>query len=61
MSDDIFTYASDQEGILTNAMLPVDQEPEIISLRPERLHEYIGQAEVLETLQIAIEATETEG
>ncbi len=61
MSDDIFTYASDQEGILTNAMLPVDQEPEIISLRPERLHEYIGQAEVLETLQIAIEATKQRG
>jgi len=47
MSDDIISYSSEQQGILTNSTLPIDQDPEIISLRPERLHEYIGQSEVL--------------
>jgi Holliday junction DNA helicase RuvB len=61
MSDDILSYSSEQQGILTSNTLPIDQEPEIISLRPERLHEYIGQAEVLETLEIAIEATKQRG
>lgn len=61
MSDDIISYTSDQQEILTNAILPVDQEPEIISLRPDRLNEYIGQAEVLETLEIAIKATQQRG
>ncbi len=61
MSDDILSYSSEQQGILTSDTLPIDQEPEIISLRPERLHEYIGQSEVLETLEIAIEATKQRG
>jgi len=61
MSDDIFSGSSGQQGILTNSVLPMDQEPEIVSLRPERLHDYIGQAEVLETLAIAIEAAQQRG
>ena len=61
MTDDIFSYTSEQQGILTCASLPMDQEPEIISLRPERLRDYIGQAEVLETLEIAIKATKQRG
>ena len=61
MSDDIISYSSGQQGILSSDTLPIDQEPEIISLRPERLHEYIGQSEVLETLAIAIEATKQRG
>jgi len=61
MSDDIISYSSEKECILTSAELPIDQEPEIISLRPGRLHEYVGQAEVLETLGIAIEATQQRG
>ena len=43
-------------GMLSGSSLPVDREPEILSLRPERLSEYIGQAEIVETLKIAIEA-----
>ncbi|MBA3036242.1 MAG: Holliday junction branch migration DNA helicase RuvB, partial [Desulfobacterium sp.] len=31
-------------------------EPEILSLRPERLLEYVGQTEIVETLKIAIQA-----
>ena len=56
MSDDILSYSSDKQGIVTNRTLPMDREPEIISLRPERLTDYIGQTEVIETLKIAIEA-----
>jgi Holliday junction DNA helicase RuvB len=36
--------------------MSVDQEPEILSLRPERFSDYVGQIEVVETLKIAIEA-----
>jgi len=53
MTEDVFTH---RQGILTPADLPDDLEPEILSLRPRRLEEYIGQREVVETLKIAIEA-----
>jgi Holliday junction DNA helicase RuvB len=36
--------------------LPVDKELDILSLRPEYLSDYVGQAEVVEALKIAIEA-----
>jgi holliday junction DNA helicase RuvB len=61
MSDDIFKYSSTCQGIVTSLPLPVDHEPDIISLRPERLSEYIGQAEIIETLKIAIEAAKKRG
>jgi Holliday junction DNA helicase RuvB len=53
MTEDVFTH---RDGILSCAGMPVDQEPEILSLRPARLKDYIGQREVVETLKIAIEA-----
>jgi Holliday junction DNA helicase RuvB len=56
MVDDILKYASSNQGIVTGGTLPVDREPEIQSLRPEQLSDYIGQIEVVETLKIAIEA-----
>ncbi len=56
MTNDILTHSSDKESIVSRSCLPVDREPEILSLRPERLSDYIGQAEVVETLKIAIEA-----
>ncbi|OQY03551.1 MAG: Holliday junction branch migration DNA helicase RuvB [Desulfobacteraceae bacterium 4572_123] len=56
MTDDVLKYSSDTEGILTRSNLPVDQEPDILSLRPEKMSDYIGQAEVVETLEIAIQA-----
>ncbi|MGB9499291.1 MAG: Holliday junction branch migration DNA helicase RuvB [Dissulfuribacterales bacterium] len=61
MSDDIISYSSEKQGIVTKSTLPMDQEPEIISLRPERLCDYIGQAGVLETLEIAIKAAQQRG
>jgi holliday junction DNA helicase RuvB len=56
MADHVLTYASDRQGILTDNPLPMDLEPEILSLRPQRLSEYIGQSRIIETLQIAIAA-----
>jgi Holliday junction DNA helicase RuvB len=57
MSDDVISYSSDKQGIVTGSPLSEDQEPEILSLRPEYLGDYVGQAEVVETLKIAIEAS----
>lgn len=56
MSDSILTHRSDETSIVKGALQPDDRDPEILSLRPERLDAYIGQAEVVETLKIAIEA-----
>ncbi len=56
MTDDILTHRSDFSSVLAPESLPVDQEPEILSLRPENMKDYIGQREVVETLNIAIEA-----
>jgi len=61
VSSDILTYSSENEGILSGSCLDIDQEPDILSLRPERLVDYIGQAEVVETFQIAIEAAKQRG
>lgn len=44
------------QGVVAAASRPEDTESEMLSLRPERLAEYVGQAEVVETLKIAIEA-----
>ena len=56
MTDNILIHSSDKNSILSKSSLPVDLEPEIMSLRPERLSEYVGQEEIVETLKIAIEA-----
>jgi len=61
VSSDILTHSSENEGLLSGSCLDIDQEPEILSLRPERLEDYIGQAEVVETFQIAIEAATQRG
>jgi len=54
-------YSEEDVGLLSGSCLPMDQEPEILSLRPTRLSEYIGQPEVVETLKIAIEAAKQRG
>ena len=56
MSDDILSHRAKPSTIVDGACLPMDQEPELQSLRPERLDEYVGQPEVVDTLKIAIEA-----
>ncbi len=57
MSDDIISYSSDEQDLISGAPMPEDREPEILSLRPENLTDYVGQTEVVETLKIAIEAS----
>lgn len=56
MTDEINKHSADKQGILTGSCLPVDQESEILSLRPEKLSDYVGQYKVVEALKIAIEA-----
>jgi Holliday junction DNA helicase RuvB len=56
MSDDIISYSSDNQGPVTGELLTEDKDVGILSLRPERLTDYVGQIEVVETLKIAIEA-----
>lgn len=56
MTDEIITYSSDKEDILSGSCVPADEDSEILSLRPERLVDYIGQSKVVETLKIAIGA-----
>jgi Holliday junction DNA helicase RuvB len=61
MSDDVIKYSSDNQEVVSRSALPEDQEPEILSLRPERLSVYVGQEEVVETLKIAIQAAKERG
>lgn len=56
MSDDGLKFSSYNPGVLTGCSLPEDHEPEIISLRPTSLAEYIGQPDTIEALEIAIKA-----
>ena len=55
MTDDILKHYSAQTGIVSGECLPDDHESEILSLRPDRLSDYVGQDEVVETLKIARE------
>ena len=56
MSDDVIKYSSESQGLISGVALTEDQEADILSLRPERLSDYVGQEEVVETLKIAIQA-----
>ncbi len=56
MTDDVLKHYSDQPNVLSGECVPDDHDPGILSLRPERLADYVGQVEVVETLKIAIEA-----
>ena len=56
-----FSPSSDVKDILSGLPMADDNEPEILSLRPGLLAEYVGQSEVVETLKIAIEAAKIRG
>ena len=57
MSDKLLTQGFVEPlAIVSGDRQPVDQEPEILSLRPTRLAEYIGQKPIVETLVIALAA-----
>ncbi len=61
MTDDVLSFSSLHQGLVSRESLPMDQEPEILSLRPKMLAEYIGQPETIETLAIAIQAAKKRG
>ncbi len=46
----------EKSHILSGTQQAADRKPEIQSLRPQRLRDYIGQSETVETLKIAIQA-----
>jgi Holliday junction DNA helicase RuvB len=56
MTDDILSYASGKGRLVEGSALAEDRETEMLSLRPAKLSDYVGQKEVVETLKIAIEA-----
>jgi len=56
MTDNILSNSADNQGILSGSCQPDDHEPAILSLRPEKLSDYVGQTEVVEALKIAIAA-----
>ncbi len=56
MNDDVFTFSSDPKGILAAGNTPADLDADLLSLRPERLNDYVGQERIVEALTIAIEA-----
>lgn len=56
MNDDILKRGSVTTPIVDGTCQSDDMESEIQSLRPERLVDYVGQQEVVDTLKIAIEA-----
>jgi len=56
MTDNFKHGTIDPQAVISGKHQPSDNEVEILSLRPSRLTEYIGQREIVETLHIAIEA-----
>lgn len=56
MSDDTISYSSSDRELLSAEAGAEDLESEILSLRPARFEEYVGQREVVETIKIAIQA-----
>ncbi len=56
MSDDILSHRAKTDTIVDGKCQLGDLEPELQSLRPENLKEYVGQRQVVDTLKIAIEA-----
>jgi len=56
MTDNILTNSSENREIVSELCQVVDNEPEILSLRPEQLDQYVGQSDVVEALKIGIEA-----
>jgi len=61
MSDDILTFSSARQGLVSKTDIPVDQELDHLSLRPENFDDYVGQPETVETLKIAIDAAKLRG
>ena len=50
------TVDDNSDSLHTAGSVEIEETSQIISLRPKRLHEYVGQEKVVETLKIAIDA-----
>ncbi|MBU1169775.1 MAG: Holliday junction branch migration DNA helicase RuvB [Proteobacteria bacterium] len=61
MGDDVLTFSSEKQGLLTKKDLPMDDSQDIVSLRPDKFDDYVGQKEAVETLKIAIQAAKMRG
>lgn len=69
MSDGILSFSSknDKKGETSGKELicptsqPIDKASEVVSLRPDRFDSYVGQADTVETLKIAIQAAKMRG
>lgn len=59
--EDIISFSSSSNAMVSARSLPVDQTNEIISLRPKGFDEYVGQSDTVETLKIAIQAAKIRG
>jgi len=62
--DDILSFssdASDNRDMASPKIHPIDQNSEVISLRPEVFDDYVGQNATVETLKIAIQAAKLRG
>jgi Holliday junction DNA helicase RuvB len=57
MSDTILM----QRGVVSPNPAADDESVEILSLRPKQLSDYVGQREIVETLEIAIQAAQKRG
>ncbi|MFH1154983.1 MAG: Holliday junction branch migration DNA helicase RuvB [Pseudomonadota bacterium] len=58
---DIISFSSEKGTIVSPKPHQADQAPEIVSLRPQGFEDYIGQADTVETLKIAIKAAKIRG
>ena len=56
MADDILSFSSEKKAVVNPAAAPEDKMPDMVSLRPVRFEDYVGQADTVETLKIAIQA-----
>ena len=56
MGDGIISYSSEKKGIVTSKTTAYDMSTDVVSLRPTRFEDYIGQTDTVETLKIAIAA-----
>ena len=59
MTDFLTRNVLEKETLLSGTDQEIDQEPEMMSLRPRRLSEYIGQPELVAALEIALSAAQS--
>jgi len=65
MDDGIISFSSKNgkksEDLISPRPHSMDTESEVVSLRPERFDDYVGQSDTVETLKIAIKAAKMRG